>query len=95
MSAIPMTADDVRNLLIQAVAEEAAIPPEAVPSDQPFTSYGLDSLAALSIGLEIEERCGLDGLPVGLLWDYPTVDALTEVLWRMMSEPTLTTAQEQ
>jgi acyl carrier protein len=80
------TIDDVRNLLIQAISAEANIEPEELATDQPFTAYGLDSMAALSVGVEIEDGCGLSDLPVGLMWDHPTVDELTTALWTMMSD---------
>lgn len=80
-----MTIDDVRNMLVKAAAAEAGIPPADVATDQPFTAYGLDSMAALSIGMEIEDSCGLSDLPSGLLWDHPTVDSLTEALWSLMN----------
>lgn len=80
-----MTIDDVRALLIQAISAEANVAPDELATDKTFTAYGLDSMAALSVGVEIEEACGLSGLPVSLMWDYPTVDALTAALWELMS----------
>jgi acyl carrier protein len=85
MTKMPITVDDVRNLLIEAIAAEALIPPTEVATDRPFTAYGLDSMAVMSVGVEIEDMCGLSNLPPSLLWDYPTVDALTESLWAMMT----------
>jgi acyl carrier protein len=80
-----ITIDDVRNILVAAIAAEAGIAPEELATDQPFTSYGLDSMAALTVGMEIEDNCGLNDLPVSLMWDYPTVDTLTSALWDMMN----------
>jgi hypothetical protein len=37
--------------------------------------------------MEVEDRCGLSDLPVDLLWDHPTIDALSEALWRLMQAP--------
>jgi acyl carrier protein len=84
MSSTPRNIDDVRELLVRVIATEAAIPVADVATDQPFTSYGLDSMSALTAGMEIEDHYGLTGLPADLLWDYPTVDALTDALWRIM-----------
>jgi acyl carrier protein len=95
MTNTSMTIDDVRAILIDAVAAEASIQPADVVTDRPFTAYGLDSMAALAVGIEIEDSCGLSDLPVSLLWDYPTVDALTEALWRMMTGEAELTAVEQ
>lgn len=85
-----MKLDDVRNVLVKAVAAEAGISPADVATDRPFTAYGLDSMAALSVGMEIEDSCGLSDLPPGLLWDYPTVDSLAEALWELMNAELVT-----
>lgn len=77
--------NDVRTVLSHAIALEAGIPAEELATDQPFTAYGLDSMAALTVGLEIEDSLGLTDLPVNLLWDHPTVDSLSEALWKLMN----------
>ena len=79
-----MTIDDIRDLLVKAIAVEAGISPDELATDRPFTTYGLDSMAALSVGMEIEDTCGLTNLPVDLLWDHPTVDTLTDALWKLL-----------
>ncbi|MER6106718.1 acyl carrier protein [Streptomyces hirsutus] len=85
MNTTDMTLDDVKRVLAQAVAAEAGVPAADLATDQPFTSYGLDSMAALAVGMEIEDACGLSDLPVDLLWDHPTVDSLSEALWNLMN----------
>jgi acyl carrier protein len=85
MSTNSMTIDDVKNTLVNAVAAEAGISPAELATDQSFTAYGLDSMAALSVAMEIEDVCGLSDLPMGLMWDYPTVDTLAEALWKLMN----------
>ena len=85
MDTASMTIDDVREVLVRAIAEEASVAPEDLATDRTFTSYGLDSMAALSVGIEIEDSCGLSDLPTNLMWDYPTVDTLTDALWLMIS----------
>lgn len=83
-----ITIDDVRKILVNAIAVEAGVAPEELATNQPFTSYGLDSMAALAVGMEIEDNCGLSDLPVSLMWDHPTVDTLTDALWALMhAEP--------
>lgn len=89
-----MTIDDVKNTLINAVAAEAGVAPDELATDQPFTSYGLDSMAALTVGMEIEDAFGLSNPPVDLLWDHPTVDTLAEALWKLMNGESATTAQD-
>lgn len=84
-----LTLDDVKHVLAEAVAAEAGLPVADIAADQPFTSYGLDSMAALSIGMEIEDACGLTDLPVDLMWDHPTVDTLAAALWQLMNTPSV------
>lgn len=90
MTTQQMTIDDIKEILVKAVAPEAGVPPAEFATDATFTSYGLDSMAALSVGVEIEDVCGLSDLPVQLLWDYPTVDTLAEALWKLMNGQPLT-----
>ncbi|CAL9450832.1 hypothetical protein SUDANB176_02438 [Streptomyces sp. enrichment culture] len=53
-------------------------------------------MAALSVGMEVEDACGLSDLPVDLLWDHPTVDTLAEALWKLMNaEPVPAAADGQ
>ncbi|MGA4851481.1 acyl carrier protein [Streptomyces sp. G5(2025)] len=85
MSDSDMTIDDIRNILVKALAAEAGISPADMATDQPFTAYGLDSMAALSISMEIEDTCGISGLPASLLWDHPTVDSLAEALSALLN----------
>ncbi|MFW6689469.1 acyl carrier protein [Streptomyces sp. MAR4 CNX-425] len=85
MSRSDMTIDDIRNMLVKSMAAEAGLPPAEFATDVPFTAYGLDSMAALSVGMDIEDTCGLTDLPASLLWDHPTVDSLAEALWQLMN----------
>ncbi|MFZ3558353.1 MULTISPECIES: acyl carrier protein [unclassified Streptomyces] len=94
MSTKNMTIDDVKNILIGAVAAEAGLAPQELATDRTFTSYGLDSMAALTVGMEIEDACGLVDPPVDLMWTHPTVDTLAEALWRLMNGEPVPVVQE-
>ncbi|MER5470363.1 acyl carrier protein [Streptomyces sp. NPDC002685] len=89
-----MTIDDVKRVLLEAVATEAGIAPDELATDRPFTDYGLDSMAALTVGMEIEDACGLSDPPVDLLWDHPTVDTLAEALWNLMNAESVSAAAD-
>ncbi|MFJ4434975.1 acyl carrier protein [Streptomyces sp. NPDC088923] len=80
-----LTLDDVRKVLTEAVAAEAGVTPAELETDRAFSDYGLDSMAALSVGMEIEDSFGLTDPPVDLLWDHPTVDTLSVALWQLIS----------
>ncbi|MEW2446437.1 acyl carrier protein [Streptomyces parvulus] len=94
MNSTHLTLDDVKDVLTKAVAAEAGIPPEELSTDLSFTSYGLDSMAALTVGMEVEDACGLSDLPVDLLWDHPTVDSLAEALWKLMTAESVPAATD-
>jgi len=75
--------EDVRNVLISAISSELRIPAAELETDRPFTDYGLDSVAALTVSTEVEDTFGLTSIPPTLLWDYPTVDDLAVALWEL------------
>ncbi|WP_306317876.1 MULTISPECIES: acyl carrier protein [unclassified Streptomyces] len=85
MTTTDITIGDIRTLLTEAVAAEVGITPAEVETDQPFTYYELDSVAALSVSMELEDHCRISDLPADLLWDYPTVDALAVALWERLN----------
>lgn len=53
--------------------------PEDIESHRPLPDYGLDSIYALSIVVEIEDHLGLQ-LEATMVWDHPSIDSLVEVL---------------
>lgn len=63
--------------LVQSVGISAG----DVKADQPLVRYGLDSPDALSLALTFEQALGVS-LPATLFWDYPTLGALAEYVWR-------------
>jgi 8-amino-7-oxononanoate synthase len=65
--------------LIANLAERLKAEPQSLRTDEPFASYGLDSIAAVSLSSEMEDWLGRR-LPASLLWDYPTIAALSEHL---------------
>ncbi len=61
------------------VAKEMRVEPDTLDPNQKFTSYGLDSIVALSVSGDLEDLTQLELEPT-LLWDYPTIDALAEYI---------------
>lgn len=55
------------------------IPPDEIDVRQPFSRYGLDSLAAVSLAGELENKLGRS-LASSLLFDYPSIEALVRHL---------------
>ncbi|WP_327745261.1 acyl carrier protein [Streptomyces europaeiscabiei] len=69
----------LRTWLTERVADLLRMPPEDIESHRPLPDYGLDSIYALSIVVEIEDHLGLQ-LEATMVWDHPSIDSLVEVL---------------
>ena len=73
------TAEAIQAWLIANLAERLKVEPKDLRTDEPFASYGLDSVAAVSLSSEMEDWLGRRLSP-NLLWDHPTVTSLSEHL---------------
>lgn len=74
-----MDQNRLRWWLVQRVASYLRRPPEEIDPRHRLDEYGLDSLYATILCGEVEDELGLVVEPT-VLWDHPTVDALTDVL---------------
>jgi acyl carrier protein len=70
---------ELRDWLIARVAAYVESPVDAIDPSVPLGEYGLDSVLALAMAAEIEDHLGVDVDPT-VLWDHPTIDALTGFL---------------
>jgi 8-amino-7-oxononanoate synthase len=70
-------AESVRALLVARLAEALKMAPEAIDVDESLAAYGLDSLTAVALTGELEQWLERRLSPT-LVWDYPTVRALSE-----------------
>ncbi|MFE4976932.1 AMP-binding protein [Kitasatospora sp. NPDC056651] len=70
---------EIRGWLVERVAESLNRSPERIATDAHLVELGLDSLGALSICGEAEDRFGLR-LEATIAWDHPTIDALAAFL---------------
>lgn len=75
---------ELRQWLRSRIAEYVQLDPEEVLPDTPLSRYGLDSIYALSLCGDVETELGVELDPT-LIWDHPTVDALTTVLLDLQS----------
>ena len=57
----------------------------AMDPDAPFSKYGLQSIDAVILAMEIEEQVGSE-LPPTLLWEYNTVNECAAYLVNLGSE---------
>jgi acyl carrier protein len=72
-------AAEIQRFLVVELARRIEVDPEAIDPRQPFERYGLDSLNALRMAVELEARIGRK-LPTTALWDYPTIESLANYL---------------
>jgi acyl-CoA synthetase (AMP-forming)/AMP-acid ligase II/alkylation response protein AidB-like acyl-CoA dehydrogenase/acyl carrier protein len=69
----------VHDAVLAWLRSEKPLAQHVVDFDTPFTSLGMDSLATVSIAVDIETRTGIPIVPE-LLYDYQTVHALSTYL---------------
>jgi acyl carrier protein len=69
----------LRDWLRAQIAEYLDLAPAEIADDVPLSAYGVDSVYALAILADIEERLEL-ALDPELIWDYPTIAALSAFL---------------
>jgi len=70
---------ELQRFLIAELARRLEVDPRFIDPRQPFERYGLDSLHAIRLAVELEERIGCR-LPSTLLWDYPSIESLAHYL---------------
>jgi acyl carrier protein len=70
---------EFRTWLIERLATHLKRDASDIDADAPLADYGLDSLYALAIVGEIEDHLGIP-IEATMMWDYPTVAALTSAL---------------
>lgn len=75
----PQTADAIRAWLVSKLSEILQITPDSIDLREPFTSYGLGSLQAVSISGELGDWLGRKLSPT-LVYDYPNVEAMARHL---------------
>ena len=78
-TALLRDATDLHSRLRLAVSTVLRIPPEDVDNDAPFSSLGLDSLAAAELTSEVEDLLGVT-IPPAAVHEYPTVAALARFI---------------
>lgn len=71
--------EEIRERLIAVLARELRLRPEEIEGDKELTRYGLDSLAAVEVVVELEQFLGRD-LPETLVYDVRTVDGMVSLL---------------
>ena len=69
----------IQDWLIAQMAQSLNVSPQEIDSEEPFASYGLDSVQAVRLSAQLEDWLGCK-LPPTLAYDYPTIAALSRYL---------------
>lgn len=88
MSELPInhSPETLRTWLTTRVATYAQRPVHEIQPGVPLAEYGLDSVYALTLTGDIEDHLGLAVEPT-IMWDHPTIDALTNALLQALRKP--------
>jgi len=84
---------EVLTWLTLKFADWLEVNPEELDSRQPISSYGLDSISAVTLSVQLEEELGVE-LDTAVLWDCPTIESLAEHLAVKMNLSGLTRLPE-
>jgi acyl-CoA synthetase (AMP-forming)/AMP-acid ligase II/acyl carrier protein len=77
---------DLRAMLIHEASNALGLDPADVDTDRPLKELGLDSVSAVSLLERVGRALGRE-LPVTLIFDHPTLDALAAALGPPPSRP--------
>ncbi len=80
-----MTETQIQDWLKSRIAKEGMFTEAEIDIQEPFVTYGLDSVAATSMTYELEELLEVS-LPATLYWDYPSIETLSKHLTDMPKE---------
>lgn len=72
-------AEAIQVWLKTQLAERLGLNSDEVDIDEDFSNYGLNSIEAVNLSGDLENRLGRR-LPPTLLWDYPTIRAIADYL---------------
>ncbi|MFF4772588.1 acyl carrier protein [Microtetraspora fusca] len=76
---------DLHRWLTERVAHYLELPPAEIDPRVKLRTYGLESIHALSLCVDVEEATGLLVEPT-LAWDHPTIDAIAVHLTELLSQ---------
>jgi acyl carrier protein len=74
------TKEELQDWLVYYISGVLFLEPDDIDIKTPFDRYGLDSSAAITLTGDLGDWLGGETLDPTLLWDYPTIESLTEFL---------------
>ncbi len=81
-----LTQREIQNWIVNYVAELLEVNPNRIDVTIPFDRYGLDSSAAVGLAGDLETWLDRGELDPTLLYDYPTIEALSQHLVESLSD---------
>ena len=76
---------EVLTWLTLKFADWLEVPVEELDPQRPISSYGLDSISAVTLSVQLEEELDIE-LDTAVLWERPTLDSLAEHLTESLNE---------
>jgi acyl carrier protein len=70
---------EVLSWLTLKFADWLEVSADDLDAQQPIASYGLDSISAVTLSVQLEEELSVE-LDTAVLWDRPTLESLAEHL---------------
>lgn len=75
----PALQEEIGNNMRKWIAKSIQLSESAIDFTKPFTSYGVDSLAAYELICKLEETYDFK-VPSNLVWDYPTIQEASQFI---------------
>ena len=80
-----VTQADIVDWLVFQLADQVGLDPSEIDIQKPCAEYGLDSIAGVSIAGDLEVWLDLPLSPT-LLWDYPSIDRVSQYLMTALED---------
>jgi len=75
----PLSEQVIKRWLVERLAKQLSVKPDQIDASVSFSSYGLDSMVAVKVSGDLEKLVERRLSPA-LLFEHPTIDALTQHL---------------
>lgn len=79
------TVRELEDWMAAWLAPKLGVTPESIDREAPFTEYGLDSMAAVTLSGKLEQFLGQPVSP-SIAWEHPSVAAVARELLRSQSD---------
>lgn len=75
-SSLSLTSDEISSWITSKIAEITNLDENEINPNEPFTYFGIDSMHVITFVGDLEDWLGIK-IQATLLWDYPTIHAVT------------------